>query len=127
MLDSRFRGNDAPVVMLVKTGIQSSARAMRLILAPMPIKGEGKRGMGAEFHLNLAPVPIKGEGKRGMGGEIHLVLAPMPQRGEGIQREILNSPQNPSLEYTGDVTRGGKGHTTRVVGNQPRVTATIQL
>ena len=35
MLDSRFRGNDAPVVMPVKTGIQSSARDLRVILEPM--------------------------------------------------------------------------------------------
>ena len=66
MLDSRFRGNDAPVVMPVKTGIQSSARDMRLILAPMPWQGEG--GGEGQDSSRLVPLtqilsPTGGEGK----------------------------------------------------------------
>ena len=41
ILDSRFRGNDAPVVMPAKAGIQSFACEPWLILAPMPGGGEG--------------------------------------------------------------------------------------
>ena len=48
ILDSRFRGNDAPVVMPAKAGIQSFACEPWLILAPMPVKGEGKFGSEGE-------------------------------------------------------------------------------
>ena len=43
MLDSRVRGNDAPVVMPVKMGIQSSARDLQLILVLCPL-GEAALG-----------------------------------------------------------------------------------
>ena len=39
--------------------------------------------MGGEIYLNLAPMPIKGEGKRGMGSGFHLNLAPVSWQGEG--------------------------------------------
>ena len=64
MLDSRFRGNDAPVVMPVKTGIPSFARDLRLILAPMPVKGKGGGGLAAAAisHLLHLGVLARGDG-----------------------------------------------------------------